>query len=274
MTNQPTSLDALRREIDRLDDALHDLIVKRAEIVAGIRAAKAGSLALRPAREAEVLRRLLARHTGDFPRASLVRVWREIMGAMVRLQGPFSVAALADGACAALAREEYGASTAVAEWPRARDVLAAMRQGAASIAVLPVPHPSEVDPWWPKLLDDGEFHIVAGLPFASHPGAGTGAPKALAVARLAPAPSGEDRTWIGVRGARAADAERLRVVFGNSGIAVRAAVMAKDGAAFEVEGFIESSDARLSGIAAAVPGATARVLGAYAVPLDDARLAG
>ena len=274
MTNQPAPLDALRREIDRLDDALHDLIVKRAEIVAGIRAAKAGSLALRPAREAEILRRLLARHTGDFPRASLVRVWREIMGAMVRLQGPFSVAALADGACATLAREEYGASTALAEWPRARDVLAAMRAGAVSIAVLPVPRPNEVDPWWPELLDDDELHIVAGLPFASHPGAGAGAPKALAVARLAPAPSGEDRTWIGVRGARAGDAERLKAAFGNGGIEIRAVVTAKDGVAFEVADFIASSDARLAKIAAAVPGATARVLGAYAVPLDDARLGG
>ena len=274
MTNQPTPLDALRRAIDRLDDALHDLIVKRTEIVAGIRAAKAGNLALRPAREAEILRRLLARHTGAFPRDSLVRVWREIMGAMVRLQGPFSVAALADGVCAPLAREEYGASTAVAEWPRARDVLAAMRAGTASIAVLPVPRPNEVDSWWPELLDDGECHIVAGLPFVSHPGAGAGAPKALAVARLVPAPSGEDRTWIGIRGARAADAERLKAALGNGQIEIRAVVTAKDDVAFEVAGFIEPSDGRLAGIAAAVPEATARVLGAYAVPLDGARLGG
>ena len=42
------------------------------------------ALALRPGREAMVLRRLLGRHSGPFPRGALVRLWREIMGAAAR----------------------------------------------------------------------------------------------------------------------------------------------------------------------------------------------
>ena len=84
MTESP--LDQLRREIDAIDDDLHRLIIRRSEVVGRIALAKAsngggGTVALRPGREAVVLRRLLERHTGPFPAAALVRLWRELMGA-------------------------------------------------------------------------------------------------------------------------------------------------------------------------------------------------
>ncbi|HYZ32124.1 MAG TPA: chorismate mutase, partial [Crenalkalicoccus sp.] len=60
------ALAALRAEIDTLDDALHDLLMRRAGVVARLAAsrAKGDAPALRPGREAAVLRRLLARHAG------------------------------------------------------------------------------------------------------------------------------------------------------------------------------------------------------------------
>jgi chorismate mutase-like protein len=74
------SLADLRREIDRIDDALHDLIMRRAELTAGVAASKpGGSGTVRPAREAAILRRLVARHKGSFPRAIVARIWREII---------------------------------------------------------------------------------------------------------------------------------------------------------------------------------------------------
>ncbi|MEN9499161.1 MAG: hypothetical protein RIS83_980, partial [Pseudomonadota bacterium] len=61
------ALQALRAEIDALDDAMHDLLMRRAAVVARMAASRAktgGGSPLRPGREAAVLRRLLGRHQG------------------------------------------------------------------------------------------------------------------------------------------------------------------------------------------------------------------
>src|SRR4051812_2994668 len=77
------ALAALRGEIDRLDDQIHDLVMRRAEVVATLANSrvKGGASPLRPGREAMILRRLLARHAGALPGGAVVRLWREIFGA-------------------------------------------------------------------------------------------------------------------------------------------------------------------------------------------------
>src|SRR5262245_39676112 len=70
------SLDDLRQEIDAIDRELHGLIGRRADLVGRITAAKpTGGLAIRPGREARVLRQRLAVHQGAFPAAAVFRMW-------------------------------------------------------------------------------------------------------------------------------------------------------------------------------------------------------
>ncbi|WP_042704124.1 chorismate mutase, partial [Azospirillum sp. B506] len=103
MASARTPLDDLRREIDQIDDAIHDLLMRRAAVVERIGAAKGNGAAeagaqpvfLRPAREATILRRLMARHAGTFPAQVVVRIWREMITAFTRMQGPFAVAVYA-----------------------------------------------------------------------------------------------------------------------------------------------------------------------------------
>ena len=73
------SLDDLRRQIDEIDRMLHDLLIRRSEVVERIGALKGsersnGVVYLRPGREAVVLRRLIERHRGPLPKATLVRI--------------------------------------------------------------------------------------------------------------------------------------------------------------------------------------------------------
>ena len=54
------SLEALRRDIDRIDESIQDLVIERSQIVQGIREAKGLSAVspLCPGREAEILRKI------------------------------------------------------------------------------------------------------------------------------------------------------------------------------------------------------------------------
>ena len=59
-------LAGIRKKIDGLDEQVHDLLMQRADLVAGIvdEKRKAGMDVVNPAREVEVVRRLLGRHKG------------------------------------------------------------------------------------------------------------------------------------------------------------------------------------------------------------------
>ena len=115
MSSPDPRLNLLRQDIDAIDTAIHDLIVKRGTIVEDIRKIKkrAGP-ALRPGREARILRRLAEKHQGAFPLPALVCLWREMMGGFTHMQQPFSGAVhAADGSGYAFWAEQVGALDAI-----------------------------------------------------------------------------------------------------------------------------------------------------------------
>src|SRR5437870_5357124 len=81
MSPTPLDLEELRRRLDEIDGRLHDLLIERTEVVEMVAASKRdGNLAaLQPGREAEIIRRLVARHHGNFPVATIIRMWREML---------------------------------------------------------------------------------------------------------------------------------------------------------------------------------------------------
>src|ERR1700739_1431661 len=94
MLPTPSDLAELRRRLDEIDNQMHDLLIKRGEVVSVVAASKREDnlAAFQPGREAQIIRRLVDRHYGDFPVTTLVRMWREMLAATVRLQSPFEVA--------------------------------------------------------------------------------------------------------------------------------------------------------------------------------------
>src|SRR2546423_7637474 len=88
------SLGDLRREIDRIDEAMHRLLMERGEIIDRLIAVKrteASGSAFRPAREAEMMRRLVERHRGILPLDTAESIWRVIISTFTYVQAPFSV---------------------------------------------------------------------------------------------------------------------------------------------------------------------------------------
>src|SRR5258708_14397607 len=94
MSEIPSDLEQLRRRIDEIDDRLQDLLAERINIVSRVAAHKRdsdGLAAHQPAREAEIIRRLISRNHSSFPPATLVRMWRDLLPATPRLQAPFPI---------------------------------------------------------------------------------------------------------------------------------------------------------------------------------------
>ena len=271
-------LVSLRAELDRLDDALHNTLMRRAEVVKQVAALRVkGPVPLRPGREAAIIRRLLARHDGGLPAFGIVRIWRELLGATTAQQHPLVVSVCAAGgdpAYLALAREHFGALTPMRPHRNPAEALADVRAGHATVAVLPMPAEGEAsfDAWWTVLLHHGDprVHIVARLPFWAPRPEGTPAVQGLVVSVAAPDPSGQDRSPLGLELAYAGRA-RLSAAVAAAGfhagpVIVRRGVDGSDACALvEVEGFVGDDDPRLPTLRGT--GCRPTVLGAYAVPV-------
>ena len=69
MTTDKDKLEALRREIDAIDDSIQDLITKRNKVVEKVRNVnRAEKVKSRPTRQAQIPYRLMDRHTDHLPR--------------------------------------------------------------------------------------------------------------------------------------------------------------------------------------------------------------
>ncbi|MGQ0676143.1 MAG: chorismate mutase [Rhodospirillales bacterium] len=281
MDNGKENLDALRREIDRIDESMHDLVMRRADVAKRLRTAKDGAPTFRPEREAKVLRRLAARHRGALPLSVMVRIWREMIGANLCLQGPFTVAVAHrpdQPGVWDLARDHYGSHAIGMTTGSPAQVLSAVAEGGAMIGVLGLPRDDEAEPWWPTLAASSRGpRVVARLPFAGPGNARGERPQALAVALLEPEPTGQDRALVAVEARDEFSRTRLAELLARAGLGASVLAVAKrgsgDGAGqlslVEVNQFLKPGEQRLAALDAAAPGEIARmtVIGAYAEPL-------
>jgi chorismate mutase / prephenate dehydratase len=276
MLSALSDLEELRRSLDRIDDKLQDLLIERAEIVARVAASKRQSnlAAFQPGREAEIIRRRVDRHRGDFPIATLVRIWREMLAATVRLQSPFAVAVYAPPEVPGfwdLARDHYGSNTPMSAYRLLGQVIRAVNDGQASVGVLPMPQEEEPDPWWPHLLskDENAPHVVARLPFGPRGNARSDGADALVIGGVEPQKTGEDRTLLATETAVDLSRGRILPLLSSLGLVCTFFASRERLNLIEIEGFLALSDPLLDGWRAQLGSALFRLvrLGSYAVPL-------
>ncbi|MFC3126947.1 chorismate mutase [Pseudoroseomonas globiformis] len=265
-------LAAVRAEIDRIDDALHDLLMQRADLVAHMAASrlKNGAPTFRPGREALILRRLLQRNRGALARPALVRFWREMIAASLAQQGNFTVAIPAEtgeDSCARLARAHFGVLTPLKLHSTPFRALAAVAGGESAVAILPPPEDAErPDPAWWMQMEAPRLRVVAALPFLAAPDA---SPQGYAIATLAPEPTGRDRSLIRIEPGADHSRPRIAALLTAAGLPPRWLIRRESPlpmALAEVPGFLAEDDSRL----AALPFPRLTILGTYAEPEPEA----
>jgi chorismate mutase len=192
-------IETVRREIDRVDNALLDLIAQRLELSAQVRKAKGGMRVWRPSREDSHVRQLAS--TAEATRASLVStIWAELMSASLAAQGPMRLHVALEGDALSnwsLVRDRFGAALDVRTYPTTSAALAACYSEDEGVAVLPspAPPPGGMVSWWTALGPGGAMeglHILAGLPRTGR----LDWPRAVAVADVVLTPSGADQTLL------------------------------------------------------------------------------
>jgi chorismate mutase/prephenate dehydratase len=147
-------LGELRREIDRVDAALHALINERARLARAVGISKHADGHLvdfyRPEREAEVLRLALernraARESGTLRDEEVLRLFREIMSACLAQEEPLKVAFLGpEGTFTQTAvYKHFGHSVRALPLPAIDEVFHEVEKGNADFGVVPIENSTE-----------------------------------------------------------------------------------------------------------------------------------
>jgi chorismate mutase len=177
--NDPSLAD-LRIEIDRIDEEMHGLLIKRGEIVDRLikvkKTEETGS-AFRPAREADMMRRLVKRHHGNLPLDTAESIWRVIISTFTYVQAPFAVHAdlsAGDALMRDSARFHFGFTVPFVPHMGAASVVEAVTESRGDLGLIPAFATAGSGPWWTALEFDSAPKIIARLPFverANHPAA-------------------------------------------------------------------------------------------------------
>jgi chorismate mutase / prephenate dehydratase len=281
MSRQRT-LDEVRAEIDSIDDAIQDLLIRRTALVEEVRAIKRDwRVKIQPSREADIIYRLVERHHGSFPKRDLVAIWRILICATLSFEGPFSVAvhvAREGDASWDIARDHFGPCTEMRRHGSSGSVIEAVRRQEAIVGVLPMPRHDDADPWWRHLMssDPNAPRIIARLPFADFSDGGAGGPEALVICPVNIAPTGRDRSYLAAESERQLELDQLRRAVRQAGLAPSFAARWRDGETpgawlylAEVDGWLAPDDARLQRLRQTMDAPPNRLLpvGGYAEPL-------
>ena len=135
-------LDALRKEIDAIDQELLERLNRRVELAqkVGHYKLERGMEVYVPSREEEVFGKLTANNKGPLPDKAVRHIYREIISAAIALEKPLKVAYLGPEATYThqAALKNFGSSIAYQSMPSVPDVFTAVRRGDADYGVVPV----------------------------------------------------------------------------------------------------------------------------------------
>jgi chorismate mutase / prephenate dehydratase len=239
-----TNLTDLPAKLDALDDKIHELLMKRADLLA----------TASPAEQAARLRRLAQRHKGALPLAAMTRIWRELMSAAAPPGRTVHVyAADRAGQFRDLARDLFGSLVAMKSHLSAPAIVHECSGDALAFGVVPPPESDEnARAWWAQLTPSGKDgpRVVATLPLL-----GTTQPHAYVIGTLEPEPSGDDTTLLLLEAGDTLSLTKLQTLLKQGGLEARLLAVSRDSAKsavrhhlLEVAGFLRPDDSRLGAL--------------------------
>jgi chorismate mutase / prephenate dehydratase len=279
-SNNPDLL-AFRKQIDDLDDQIIALFRERINIIARVgewkRKNHPGECPIRSGREAAMVRRVMEKFSGSlFNPVAAAAMWRILIGSSVCIESALSLSVYApdkDDMFFWLAREYFGPTLPVTRQPHVNRVIGDVKDGKASIGIVPTLQNDDTSNWWSSLLANDAPKIFARIPFVSD-----GVPgkyhAALAIAHIQPEDSGNDVSLIVLDADHNTSQNRLQSTFAKENLAARwISITSPDPSTrrhlIELKGFVTAEDAAMKAFLDDFGGAPLRIiyLGSYALPI-------
>ncbi|GAM98357.1 chorismate mutase I [alpha proteobacterium U9-1i] len=258
-------LDAVRREVDRVDEQLLALVGERLRLTDSLAVLKATGpgLPIRPGREITLLRKLIAEAPQPVEPELVVELWRGLIAASLRRQRKVDVVVgggrndptrMFD-----IARRHFGARTRVQHVGEPQMALQRAAENPENcVAVVPWLAAPGVGAWWPALSERRfhGLHLIAGLPML---GPASEEPEAAVFAVAQPEEGGRDVTLL-----LAFDPHhRLQRALNEIGFTGKEVSRAEPRVLVRIDGFVAPNDTRAAALTShGLDGV--RVLGSYA----------
>ncbi len=134
-------LEQLRRQIDAVDEKILNLLNERAGLISGVAKAKEGKESVYvPAREKEVIDKLIENNRGAFPKSALKAVYSEIISACRLLEKPLKVAYLGPETTFThiATLRKFGSGAELVAKESIADVFRAVAEKEADLGVVPI----------------------------------------------------------------------------------------------------------------------------------------
>ncbi len=283
--NNEPELSALRTKIDAIDEKLVDLLRDRIEVVTQVgeykRRTAPGTCPIRPAREAEMIRRIMSMFDGSaFPPAAAAAIWRILIGASTSVESSLVISVFApdrDEELYWLTREYFGPFVTIIRQPHIKRVIGDVMDGKAAVGVVPMLRSDDTTFWWTNLLQEGNEipKVFARIPFIYSGTPGRNAPSGLAFGRLSPENSGHDNTLIAIEADANLSHSKLQITMGHarleaSWINIATLHPSVRHHLVELKGFITPDDESFKSMLASLGSSVLKVsfLGSYAVPIN------
>lgn len=244
------TLEQLRQGIDQIDQEIHQLLNRRAQLAQNVAEVKLADALkhptaepvkfYRPEREAQVLRNVKARNQGPLPDDAVAHIFREIMSACLALEQPVRVAYLGpEGTFTqAAAIKHFGQGAICQPVASIGHVFGDVETGEAVYGVVPVENSTEgmVNHTLDSFIDSnvkicGEVELPIDLHLLVNESADNNAIEKICAHQqaLAQAKSWLDRHWPNVpREAVSSNAEAARMAKDNPNIAAIASDMSAE----------------------------------------------
>ncbi|KPK45919.1 MAG: prephenate dehydratase [Nitrospira bacterium SM23_35] len=160
------NVEKLRKEIDKIDDEILNLLNKRSNIVLEIAHVKRNENAkfYSPERERQILERLTDLNQGPFPNETLKVIYREILSASLSLEEPLKVACLGPLATFThlAALRHFGSSAQFMPVESIKDVFDVVETAKADFGVVPIENSNEgVISYTLDMFIDSELRVSA-----------------------------------------------------------------------------------------------------------------
>ncbi len=254
--------DDIRREIEEIDRELHGLLVRRTALSETLWAThqEHASVAGRAARTAAILRGILSRHQGSFPKRALVRIWSDILqpasgGTTLHVFAGENAEGYWD-----LARAHFSCMIPMVAHSTTAAVVHACADDAGALGIVPMPDSVESgQAWWDQLAPAGSQgpRFVQCLPFVADEEDGPSLPEGYAIGTVEQTPTGSDTTILRLECHSELSRTRLQTLLRQAGFEAKIMAASRQSMRSSAssilianKGFVATDDARLALLAA------------------------